>query len=205
MGIARVILIGGASLAGKTTLSLALSARLKYACFSTDDIGTALHAITTPESHPNVHARRGSGSAQYYLETPLERLMDDDQQELAAIWPAAASIIRQHATWRCPAVIEGIALLPDRVAAARFSNVTPLWLEIDESLLRERLRCDVDFLRWSKGDAKLLDRFVRRSARYNQIWTDVARRAGFRMMQVRDGVSSGELCDEAMRLVTLPL
>src|SRR4051812_43765207 len=112
MELPRVILIGGASLAGKTTLALRMASTLRYACFSTDDIGTALHAWTTPESHPAVHRRRGPGSRDYVLTTPLEKLIEEEEEELGAIWKGAASIIRQHATWRCGAVIEGVALRP---------------------------------------------------------------------------------------------
>src|SRR4051794_9609974 len=114
----RVILIGGAPLAGKSTAALQIASRLSYASMSTDDIGTVIYATTAAESYPFMHSRRGSDSRRYYLETLPEKIEEDSEKELALTWRAAEVVIRQHASSRCPAVIEGWALRPEWVQAA---------------------------------------------------------------------------------------
>lgn len=56
----KVYLIGGPPGAGKSTLGLALGARLGVASISVDDLVIAAHAITIYETHPGLHAKWGS-------------------------------------------------------------------------------------------------------------------------------------------------
>jgi cytidylate kinase len=54
MSFPRVILIGGAPMSGKTTVAQMLAATLGYGCLSTDDLGAAIRAVTTKDSHPHL-------------------------------------------------------------------------------------------------------------------------------------------------------
>jgi len=58
--------------------------------------------------------------------------------------------------------------------------------QIDEALVRERLQNDRDFQRWSKGEVRLLDLFVARSVRFNQLHLEAARASGWRMIHARE-------------------
>ena len=59
MVASEVIVIGGAPFAGKTTLTKRLAAQRGYALVAIDDLGTALRALTTPQSHPALHPMAG--------------------------------------------------------------------------------------------------------------------------------------------------
>jgi hypothetical protein len=88
--------------------------------------------------------------------------------------------------WRCPAVIEGWALRPEWVQAAKFRDVASLWIEIDEPLVRERLAGDADFIRWSEVEWRLLEFFVAQSVGFNRRCTEAARAAGWRVISARE-------------------
>jgi len=59
MNYPRVMLIGGAPMSGKTTVAHRLAATLGYGCLSTDDLGEAMRAVTTKDSHPHLHPMDG--------------------------------------------------------------------------------------------------------------------------------------------------
>ncbi|MCA9946780.1 MAG: zeta toxin family protein, partial [Anaerolineales bacterium] len=62
----KVILIGGAPGAGKTTLGSALAVKLGVNSLTIDDLVTAVIAVTTPETHPGIHALRKGPHTEYF-------------------------------------------------------------------------------------------------------------------------------------------
>jgi uridine kinase len=70
----KVILIGGAPGTGKTTLGSALAVRLGTTSLSIDDLLTAAMAVTTPESHPGLHFKKGVPFQEYFTNSSLEQL-----------------------------------------------------------------------------------------------------------------------------------
>jgi hypothetical protein len=66
MAESDVILIGGAPFSGKTTLAKRLAVQRGYALVAIDDLGTALRAVTTPQSHtafvPSPGSKRSAGA-----------------------------------------------------------------------------------------------------------------------------------------------
>jgi 2-phosphoglycerate kinase len=67
MAESDVIVIGGAPFSGKTTLAKRLAAHRGYALVAIDDLGTAVRAVTTPESHPALHPMAGWDYRAYYV------------------------------------------------------------------------------------------------------------------------------------------
>ena len=55
----RVFLIGGAPGAGKTTLGVALAARVGASSVTIDDLMTVARMATTPETHPDLYLFTG--------------------------------------------------------------------------------------------------------------------------------------------------
>jgi 2-phosphoglycerate kinase len=67
MAESNVIVIGGTPFAGKTTLAKRLAAQRGYALVAIDDLGTAVRAVTTAQSHPALHPMAGWDYRAYYL------------------------------------------------------------------------------------------------------------------------------------------
>jgi hypothetical protein len=99
MSYPRVILISGAPMSGKTTVAHRLAAILGYGCLSTDDLGEAIRAVTTKDSHPHLHPMEGYDYREYYVTRSPDALIADVSREHRALWPAVERVIRTHATW----------------------------------------------------------------------------------------------------------
>jgi 2-phosphoglycerate kinase len=115
MSYPRVILIGGAPMSGKTTVASRLAATLGYGCLSTDDLGEAIRAVTTKDVHPHLHPMEGYDYREYFVTRSPDALITDVTREHHALWPAVQSVIRKHATWGAPIVMEGWSLWPEWV------------------------------------------------------------------------------------------
>lgn len=84
-----MILIGGPPMIGKTTIARRLAARLDYGTMSTDDLGQSIRAVTTPDSHPNLHLMSGIDYREYYVSRSTERLIQDaENQHQASCLPS---------------------------------------------------------------------------------------------------------------------
>ena len=84
-----MILIGGPPMIGETTIARRLAARLDYGPMSTDGLGQSIRAVTTPDSHPNLHLMSGIDHREYYVSRSTERLIQDaENQHQASCLPS---------------------------------------------------------------------------------------------------------------------
>jgi 2-phosphoglycerate kinase len=143
----RVILIGGAPMSGKTTVAHMLAATLGYGCLSTDDLGAAIRAVTSKDSHPHLHPMDGYDYREYYVARSPAELIADAGLERRALWPAVQSVISAHCEWGAPIVIEGWSLWPEWVIQLRSPSVRSLWFVAHEPTLQERMINAVEFYR----------------------------------------------------------
>jgi len=87
---------------GETTIARRLAARLDYGPMSTDGLGQSMGAVTTPDSHPNLHLMSGIDHREYYVSRSTERLIQDaENQPQASCLPskqlsAARGLGRPH-------------------------------------------------------------------------------------------------------------
>jgi 2-phosphoglycerate kinase len=163
----QVILIGGAPMSGKTSVARKLATGLGYACLSTDDLGEAIRAITNRQSHPDLHPMAGYDYREYYICHSLEELIDHVKRQHQATWPAIKAVIRAHASWGEPIIIEGWHLYPEWVNQLALPNVKSIWLVADEALLAHRLHNDAGFYRGASDEALMIERYLKRSLWYN--------------------------------------
>jgi 2-phosphoglycerate kinase len=145
MAESDVILLGGAPFSGKTTLAKRLAAQRGCALVAIDDLGTALRAVTTPQSHPALHPMAGWDYRAYYLEHTPATLIDHSVREHDALWPAIVAVIGAHLHWAGPAILEGWQLDPERVRAITHPQLRTCWLLMDDAVLEARLRADTAF------------------------------------------------------------
>ena len=141
----------------------------------------------------------GLAYADYYTRRSHEELIKDALQQLKATWPAVAAVIHAHATWRCPAVIEGWALLPEEVADLRLAAAAHVYLASDGKTIRQRLEADEEFLRPASDKRRLIDRFCRRSLWYNQMVEESAQRLGLPVVQSLSNTSVEEVAEACLR------
>lgn len=193
-----VVLIGGAPGAGKTTLGRALGARIDASSLTVDDLLTAVQAVTTPESHPGLHVMRAVDSIDYFTTNPVEQLTADATRQHEATWLAVEGVIRKHARWGPPVVIDGWSMRPAWVAELDFASVASFWMVIDDAVLENRERRNVDFFGRSTDPERMLRHFLGRSRWHNDL---IHREAAAHHMKIlhQDGSASvDELCAMAV-------
>ena len=88
---------------GETTIARRLAARLDYGPMSTDGLGQSIRAVTTPDSHPNLHLMSGIDYREYYVSRSTERLVQDAENQRQAaclpskqLYPVARGLGRPH-------------------------------------------------------------------------------------------------------------
>ncbi|HAL46347.1 MAG: hypothetical protein FI707_07145 [SAR202 cluster bacterium] len=201
MPAAKVILLGGAPFSGKSTVGRLIAAELGYGYASTDDIGQALRAVTAPESHSALHSMAGWAHTEYYISRPLDALMSDARRYHEAMWPAIEAVVRAHAAWGHPAVVEGWALWPERVATLGLPNVSSLWLIGDDRILEARIRADSDHHAGASDEEAMMRAYVARNVAYNSTLAEAVATLGLPAIHVDDQMSPKELCDACLGIL----
>ena len=159
----KVILIGGAPFSGKTTIARKIASMLDYSCISTDDIGSAIEAIV-PEYFPKI----GFDYREYYIKHTVSELIEHAEKQHKKLWPAIENVIKNHALWGDPIVVEGWALHPENVLNLEYDNVKSIWLLADENLLEERVKKDKDFYSGASDEGKMITHYLQRSFHTNK-------------------------------------
>jgi 2-phosphoglycerate kinase len=154
-------------MSGKTTVAYRLAAQLGYGCLSTDDLGEAMRAVTTKDSHPHLHPMEGYDYREYYVTRSPDALIADISLEHHAMWPAVQRVIRTHATWGTPIVMEGWSLWPEWVAQLRLPRVHALWFVAQEETLHERMVKAVEFYGGASDEEAMMRHYLARSFWYN--------------------------------------
>jgi 2-phosphoglycerate kinase len=134
----EVLLVGGASGVGKTTLSMALSRHFGVNLVQVDDLQVALEKLTTPEQQPLLH----------FWHTHWDEFSTWSDAQLVAHFievsrdvfsPALEAVIAQHLEAALPAIIEGDFVLPELALCDRFDDqpnngrVRAIFLDEDEA------------------------------------------------------------------------
>ncbi len=112
----RVILVGGMPTAGKSTLAATLSDHLNLPWISTDQIGIVLRAVASRETHPDLFRWEDYREQQSFRGLTADRIVANELAKSEDSWLGVRKLIQEDYTWDDGAVIEGVDILPHRVA-----------------------------------------------------------------------------------------
>ncbi|MFD5591059.1 AAA family ATPase [Streptomyces griseorubiginosus] len=191
----RVVLIGGTSNTGKSTVAGAVAERLGFEHRSTDLL--ARHPgrpWRTPEREVPPHV------AEHYATLPVDELTDSVLAHYERLWPRIEELIAEHAEQAdSPGlVLEGSALWPERVAALAAPHTAAVWLTADETVVRARIRAGGRYDEASEQERFLMDKFLARSLRYQSLMVDVVERLGLARVDVGTDRSVSEVADAVL-------
>jgi 2-phosphoglycerate kinase len=188
----RVILIGGSSHAGKSTLAQSLASRLDWHCISTDSL--ARHP-GRPWGKVRPHVAR------HYLSLSVDALFEDVLRHYARLWPDIQSLITAHASDPSAQrlILEGSALWPESVATLRLEGVGAIWLTASDSFFQKRMYKNSGFDQASVRGQAMIEKFLQRTLRYNTRMIHVLRRLDLPYVNVEEASSLDELMDSALR------
>ena len=174
---AKVILIGGTSHAGKSTLAQAAATRWNARSISTDAL--ARHPgrpWRDPEEALPDDVKR-------YFSQPIDGdrgafLANDVRSHYASnVWPIALAMIRccLANTYDPPLVLEGSALPPRLVANANLSRCVVLYLRVSNDEIRRRIHATSAYDRRQENARALIDAFTERAIAFQEhLTTDLA-------------------------------
>ena len=178
----RVILIGGSSHVGKSTLAESLAARLSWTRISTDTL--ARHPgrpwRQPPEEVPD-------DVSKHYLSRSADQLFEDVLHHYRInVWPKVESIVGSHShEASAPQIIlEGSALWPGFAASLEFNRVAALWLTASEDIFRQRIYEESRYHSKSPRERAMVDKFLERTLIYNAKMVEVANRHDYVLVDV---------------------
>lgn len=177
----QVLLFGGASGVGKTSVSYRLAQHYGVGITEVDDFQAILEGMTTPDQQPVLH---------YWRTHPDEARRMDEEQQLAymlaysrVMCAAVDFAIANHLESRTPIVLEGDFLLPSLAVQATYNGIAAEGLvraiflyEDDEG----QLRCNY---RQREGEEQ--DRRARASWRHSAWLRQEAERLGLPAIPAR--------------------
>ena len=194
MAAPHVILIGGPSNVGKSTLAQSLSSKLGWRCVSTDSLA---RYPGRPWGHVPQHV------VEHYLSLSPDELIEDVIRHYARMWPDIRSLITAHAcdpsTERL--VLEGSAVWPESVVTLRLDGVGAIWLTASDSFLRERICKASGFEQAPARRQAIIEKFLGRAQRYNQRMMQASQRLSLPCVNVEETSSLEHLVDTVLRLL----
>ncbi|MFF2656551.1 hypothetical protein ACFVUH_04220 [Kitasatospora sp. NPDC058032] len=162
----RVVLIGGTSNTGKSTVARLVAERLGFEYRSTDTL--ARHPgrpwpVPGWEVPPHV--------AEHYRTLTVDELIASVLAHYARLRPVIGELVAERvADGDGPGlVLEGSALWPDGTARLVGPGTAALWLTADETVIRERIRLGGRYAEATEDGRHLMDRFLARSVRYQEL------------------------------------
>ncbi len=182
--VPRLVLIGGTSHTGKSTLARAVAEKLGFDVLSTDTL--ARHPgrpWPTPDWQVPPHV------AAHYAGHSLERLLQSVLRHYGTLAPRIAEIVRT----RNRLVVEGSALWPETVAGFDSGGVTAVWLTAGDDFLRARILRESNHEAADADGKLLIEKFAARAIAFNHRVVEACTRLGLTLIDVEQCSDLGAL------------
>jgi 2-phosphoglycerate kinase len=191
----RLLLIGGSSHSGKSTLAGAVAERLGWRHRSTDKLAKHPGRPWAPSgSHVPEHV-----AAHYRALQPEQLLRDVLRHYRKNVWPQVEQIVTECLACGEPGmVLEGSAVLPELAVRLPQDGTACLWLTLDDGLFAERIYAASGYQRQPNDGRLLVDRFLARTRLFDQHVIAAAERAGFPVVRIVSATSRRTLVDRCL-------
>ena len=191
----KVILIGGSSHTGKSTVARALAERLGWEVISTDSLARHPGRPWAPEGQavrPHV--------AEHYLTLEVDQLIDSVLAHYRGMWPMVRALIvaRLNDPSAAPLVLEGSALWPEQVAELGLDGVMAIWLTAPDPLFERRIHAESGYHATQGERRHLIEKFVARTKRYNQLMMRHVKRLRLKWIDVEKAADVEAACVKAL-------
>lgn len=188
-GVMAVLLIGGSSHVGKSTLAQHLARRLGCSCVCTDYL--ARHPgrpwRTAPEVVPP-HV------AEYYLDLGLDEQMASVLAHYRSLRPRIEALIAGGGEGL---VLEGSALLPDTDWPTG-PDISGLWITSGDDLMAGRIRSESGHAAGDARQQRMIDAFIARTLAFNRLMLDEVSRRQLPHLHIDRDLAIDELAEIAL-------
>ncbi len=198
----RVILIGGSSHVGKSTLGEYLAGKLGWNYLSTDKL--ARHPgrpwVQTNKKVIPQHV------IEHYKNLSTEALLSDVLLHYEKnVLPQVEAIVRSHASglsMEC-LIIEGSALYPELVKnLVRENGVKGIWLTASDQFFQNRIERESNFDNVGEDQKHLIEKFIDRTLLYNNRMMELVEQLGFISIDVKSTSTVEEVSNKCMELIS---
>jgi 2-phosphoglycerate kinase len=192
----KLLLIGGSSHVGKSTLAQSLASHLRWNYCSTDKL--ARHPGRPWQAKIEDIPKH---VADHYQFLSADELIEDVLYHYRKnVWQLIEDIVTSHATDASSEkmVMEGSALLPELVITLNFHNISTIWLTASNEFLRRRIYTTSQYETKSTYEKMLVDKFWERNCLYNDRIIDAVNRLGLVSLDVENASSVDELMSRCM-------
>lgn len=183
--VARIVLIGGTSHAGKSTLAKTVSTQLGWRFLSTDSL--AKHPGRPWQDAPDVPPPH---VIKHYRDLELEALMQSVLHHYDSMWDAHVLPLIENESGL---VLEGSALLPERIAPVLSSDVQAIWLVASDDLIERRIKLEGEYASRDADGRFLIDKFVKRALAFNRFIAGEVNRLNLRKINIDQDSESAAL------------
>jgi hypothetical protein len=188
-------MIGGAPMAGKSTVAKLLARRHARSVIATDDLGVAVHAALRGRELMIAENHR-----EYFVTRSVDQLWQEALDRLRSLHEPVEAVARLHANpWATPAIVEGWAVLPRETEAPEL-DIGRVWLIAARDLLEARTRADSGFWSGASDEAAMIDKFVERSMRLNEYVVATGRDRPLNLLHVAASETAQALADRVEAL-----
>ena len=196
----RIILIGGSSHVGKSTLGKFLAAKLSWNYLATDSLAR----------HPGRPWASANGTvrdyvAEHYRTLSVESLLTDVLSHYQInVLPQIEILVDSYTSERFTEclIIEGSALWPGFVANLINNSLQAIWLTGSDLLFQTRIFRESNYDRLDKNKQYLVQKFCERTLLYNRRIQEEVKRLGLNSVDV-DSATVDELADRCLKLMNL--
>jgi len=197
----RILLIGGTSHVGKSTLAQSLAAQLGWSCLSTDRL--ARHPGRPWQVPPQTVPQH---VAEHYQTLSVDELVADVLRHYRQnVWPLIEAIVTTRAedlsTDRL--VLEGSAILPERIVTLPNKNTAAIWLTASREFLAQRIYTESRYAAKSPPEKTLIDKFLQRTWLFNDLMLEDVKRLGLASLVIDDSAHLDGLIAACRKLINL--
>jgi 2-phosphoglycerate kinase len=192
----KLLLIGGSSHVGKSTLAKSLASHLRWNYCSTDKL--ARHPGRPWQAKLEDIPKH---VADHYQLLSADELIEDVLYHYRKnVWQLIEDIITSHATDASSQtmIMEGSALLPELVITLNFHNISTIWLTASNEFLRRRIYTSSQYETKSTYEKMLVDKFLERNCLYNDRIIDAVNQLGLMSLDVEDISTTDELMNRCL-------
>ncbi len=193
----RVILIGGSSNVGKSTLAESLSIKLGWCRISTDSLARHPGRPWSNTREVPKHV------VEYYSSLSIEELTEDVLRYYRSMELSIESLVTAHATDDSAErlIIEGSALWPKFVSTLNFDNMAAVWLTASENFFRKRIYDASQIEESTIREKLMIQKFLERTLRYDKKMMEPINRLGLVSVNVESTSSLDELASVCLNLL----
>jgi ABC-type cobalamin/Fe3+-siderophores transport system ATPase subunit len=191
-----VVLIGGTSHVGKSTLARALATSLGFRHESTARLARHPGRPWTA-TRPDVQ--------EHYARLSVDELTVQQLEHYERMWPLVERQVRDElGPGGEGLVLDGSGVLPQRVALLPPDRVAAVWLTAAPTVLRDRIHAGSRIEERSDDERRAAQKFLGRTELYQTWLLADLERAGLPHLDVSDGPGVDDLVARVRRLIGAP-